>query len=261
MTHPAPQSKSQPLSLVRFLRRCCLACELFLAFGTLLTIAHMPFSEAMVANSRESVLITVPHGPFFVGCALHFGAGSNSPAGPYQVGGNISDTGSGSLSIGPIRLRGRNDDTKDSVHGISIRGTEGVLTITQPGEAARALRFVRWPFILSIMCTGGTCVALLDLFRRMLRSVERHEVFTAGNIRNVYWIGFILIASSIAKHVLVGWLVSRTIAFVTALQPQAALESSNGMEPFGIATGLMILAFAEILRQGLALKEENQLTI
>jgi hypothetical protein len=238
-----------------------MAGELFLGFGSLLVIVLMPFADTMVANSRESILITLPHGPFFVGCTLHFGAGPNAPAGPNQVGANISDTGSGSLSIGPIRLRARIAATEDSARGISIRNTEGMVTIAQPGDAARALRFVRWPFIFSLMCTGGTCVALLDLFRRMLRSVERQEVFTAGNIRNVYRIGFILIASNIANHVLVGWLVSRTISFVTALLPQAALVSSNGMEPFGIAAGLMILALAEILRQGLALKEENQLTI
>jgi hypothetical protein len=249
-------------SFIKFLRRCCLAGEIFLGVGSLLIVALIPYSEEMVGAGRQSIRITIPHGPFFVGCSLQFGAGPNSPDGSHQPGGNISDTGSGVFSVGPIRLRAANT-TGASAQGVSIRDIDGIVTIAQADNAARALRFVRWPFLFSMICTGLTCAALLELARRVLRSVEKQEVFTSENIRNVYGIGIILIVSNVVNHLLVGWLVSRTIAFVTTQLPEgtAALDSSFVIEPFGIAAGLLIVALAEVFRQGLALKEENQLTI
>jgi hypothetical protein len=258
MTNPPPRS----YSFIKFLRRCCLVGEILLSVGSLLIAALIPFSEGIVGAGRQSLRITIPHGPFFMGCTLQFGAGPHAPDGSHQPGGNISDTGSGVFSIGPIRLRSTNT-TSTSPQGVSVRGVDGIVTIAEPGNAARALRFVRWPFIFSMICTGLTCAALLDLARRVLRSVEKREVFTSENIRNVYWIGIILIVSNVLNHLLVSWLVSRTIAFVTAQLPEgtAGLDSSFVIEPFGIAAGLMIVALAEVFRQGLELKEDSQLTI
>ena len=136
-------------------------------------------------------------------------------------------------------------------------------TIMRPADAARALEYVRWPFILGILCTGATSVVILDLFRRMLGSVAKREVFTAENIRNVNRLGLLFIGASIAKLLLTGWLVTRFVAFVALSQMHgsAALKSFFEGDGSGIGIGLMIIVLAEVFRQGLALKEENQLTI
>ncbi len=242
---------------------CCLVGEIAAALGFLAAIVMIPFSQTRVANGRESIRINVAHGTFDGGCNVLFGGSPNSAGANSQPRGNASDIRFGSLSIGPLRLRAEREPEDSAAEDVSVQDVEGVVTIMHPANAALALAFVRWPFILSLLCTGATSVVLLDLFRRMLRSVAKREVFTTENLRNVYLLGILFIASSVAKLFLAGWLVNRFVAFVELSVPhgKAALESASDGDGSGIGIGLMILVLAGVFRQGLALKEDNQLTI
>jgi hypothetical protein len=202
-----------------------------------------------MADGREGIRINVQQGVFGGLCDFRFG----DPRG----------SSFGSLSVSPLLLGPSAEGKETSPQDLSIREIDGMATIMRPADAARALEYVRWPFILGILCTGATSVVILDLFRRMLGSVAKREVFTAENIRNVNRLGLLFIGASIAKLLLTGWLVTRFVAFVALSQMHgsAALKSFFEGDGSGIGIGLMIIVLAEVFRQGLALKEENQLTI
>ncbi len=247
-----PKSK-KPGLLPRILGVSCLVAEIAAAAGFLAAIVLIPFSQSLLASGRESIRINVPRGNFGAACDVHFGGVSHQPGGE----------GFGGLSIGPLQLRPDPDAMGSPGQDVSIRETEGMATIVQPADAARALEFVRWPFILGMLCSGATTVAILDLFRRMLRSVARSEVFTAENIRNVTRLGILFIASTIANLLLSGWLVNRFVAFVDMGLGRGTpvLQSFSEGDGTGIGIGLMILALAGVFRQGLVLKEDSDLTI
>jgi hypothetical protein len=224
---------------------CCLVGEVLTAIGITTAIFIVPFSQTRISSGRESIRIDVRT----AGCSIEFGGSSGR--------------GPGGLSFGPMHFRSDGNAGDASKQGVMVQDTEGTVTIVQPSDAARALEFVRWPVLLGLVCTGGTGVAILDLFRRMLRSVARREVFTAGNIRNVNRLGILFIASSVARLLLAGWLVNRLAAFVAMSWPQGnvALQSFSNADGSGIGIGLMILVLAGVFRQGLALKEDSDLTI
>jgi hypothetical protein len=243
------------LPLIKFLRLLCAIGEVATAIGLAFVVALIPLSEAKVAAGRESVAIYVPSGTFH----LVFNVRFSSPSDSFQ-GYNAMPAGPGSMSFGPVRLRAPKDERPQD---ISFRDMEGSVSILKPDDAAKALAFLEWPFVSTLLFTSAVTVTLLELFRRMLRSVEEREVFTDANIRNLYKIGILLIFSGIVRLLLAGWLVSRMVAFVTqhfATQGMA-LESSSGGNLSAVLPGLMIIALAEVFRHGLALKEDSQLTI
>ena len=98
----------------------------------------------------------------------------------------------------------------------------------------------------------------------MLVSVERQEVFSPSNIRNVRTIGILLVVSAFLRSLASSWLAVRMAGIVTPFLAggKVTLESSTeGGFLRGLATGLLILVLAEVFRQGLTLKEESDLTI
>lgn len=255
-TKSSPTPGSSPL--IRFLYACCALAEVLAAVGFLVAIVIVPFSEKMVASGRECLAVTIPRGTLNVGFKAQFG--SPSDARPDFVGSvSLQPAGpAGSLTFGPLHLK----PAAASGSGVSsLRPTEGLLTLNQPEEAAAALAFIRWPFLLSIACSGVLTVSLLELFRRLLKSVKAREVFTHANISIVTMIGVLLIASCLAKNLAEAWMVHRIIAFASSLPLGTPLESTSDGSGSGIAAGLLVLALAEVFRQGLVLREENALTI
>jgi hypothetical protein len=226
---------------------CCLVGEIAASIGFLAAIALVPFAQSGVASGREGVHINVPRGAF-EGCTFQFGDRSKQ---------------SGGFSIGPLRLLAEEESGHAAVQAVSIQDREGTVIIAQPASAAAALAYVRWSFILNLLCSGVTGVVILDLFRRMFGSVARREVFTAANVRNVYRLGILFIASSVAKMILAAWLVRRFIAFSALSLPQWSFSLNKSFEgdASGIGIGFMILVLAGVFYQGLALKEDNELTI
>jgi hypothetical protein len=244
--------------LIKILCAICAVSEVLIAIGFLVAIVLVPSSEKMVASGRERLAITIPTGTLAVGFKAQFGSPSDSW--PDLIGsGSMRPNGpAGSLTFGPLHLK---SSTNAGSAVAYLRPTEGLLTILQPEKAAEALAFIRWPFLLSISCSCILSAAILELFRRLLKSINSRVVFTHANIRNVNGIGIILIASCIAKNVAVAWMVHRMTSFAAGLPLEAPLESSSYGSGAGIAAGLLVLALAEVFRQGLVLREENALTI
>ncbi|HZS27994.1 MAG TPA: DUF2975 domain-containing protein [Candidatus Angelobacter sp.] len=184
---------------------------------------------------------------------------------------------------------------------LSIRDVFGSVGI-KFSEAGPLIRSLFWPLIGVLLSKTLAIVALCDLLRRMFRSVERREVFSAGNIRNLQKIGVLIIALTVAiaffersygvrtvEFINKNITVQGTVAIEIRLQPPHGMTAGNywihgflvridedqlvfgfarhrdffllTFDPRGIFLGLVLIGLGEALRQGLALKEENELTV
>jgi Protein of unknown function (DUF2975) len=164
------------------------------------------------------------------------------------------------VSAGPDRFPGIPDQAARTVR---VNALEGTLAFRQSQGLNQVLDAVKGPFVLCLLCTGGLSVAILDLLRRMFQSVGRGEAFTASNIRNLRLIGFSFLVSCVLKMLAAAWLLHRMTAAARLLlgTGKVVLDSATDGNWSGVAVGLVVLALAEIFRQGLALKEESLLTI
>jgi hypothetical protein len=128
--------------------------------------------------------------------------------------------------------------------------------------------------LLSVLYFAG----LFELMRRLFRNVVRGESFTRQTMRLVQVIGLSLVVYSIVSMVAEGWfqyelygyLANHATVLISGAQihlPQPDgynFKISGGGSPFGspyFFTGLLVLALSEVFRQGLVLKNENDLTV
>jgi|SRR5271157_4746668 len=264
------------LGYIKFLHVIFIICEVSAAIGLVAVLLLAPFLEAMVRSGRANVGLYAGHGSINWAFKIRL---------PYGTDSSISNEGAGlgaryprsenpgqeprygRMSFGPFLLHmGKGGFPMETPNmkepSIAIDQIEGTVTFLQPEAAAQALASATWPFVAGMLCTGGVTLAILDLLRRMLKSVYRREAFSVANIRNVQAIGFLVMASAILKLAAGAWLVSRMAAFVAAhVATGKVFFESSSQSDVSLAMGLLILALAEVFRQGLTLKEENQLTI
>jgi len=260
------------LRYIKFLHVLFVICEVSAAIGLVVVLLLAPFLEAMVRGGRANVGLYAGHGSIIWTFRIRLPYGADSSIGNEGARfGRSENPGQepsfGRMSFGPFQLRtGKGAIPMEAASmkdpSIAIDQLEGTVTFTKPEAAAQALASATWPFVAGMLCTGGVTLAILDLLRRMLKSVYRREVFTAANIRSVQSIGFLIMASAILKLAAGAWLVSRMAAFVAArVATGNVFFETSSQSDVSLATGFLILALAEVFRQGLALKEENQLTI
>lgn len=118
---------------------------------------------------------------------------------------------------------------------------------------------------------------LFDLLRRLFRNVGRGESFTRQSVYLVQIVGGTLIVYSIAAAIAENLFANAMLAYLaqhavvtvsgTALHlpaPQGAGFPHGVGSPFDSPVffcGLLVLALSEVFRQGLALKNENDLTV
>jgi hypothetical protein len=119
-------------------------------------------------------------------------------------------------------------------------------------------------------------VVLFDLLRRLFGAVGRGESFTPQSVRLVQIVGGTLIVFSVISTMVKSWVAGVIFTFlmqhtaITVSQapvrlPQVGMHPMQfGHWPFGDGmfwSGLLVLALAEVFRQGLALKREHDLTV
>lgn len=120
-------------------------------------------------------------------------------------------------------------------------------------------------------------IAVSDLMRRLFCIVVRGDSFRPQTVRLVQILGLTLIVFSIVSAMAEGWLQYALYAYLaqhatvwvsgTPIHlPHTDTFTYNGGNgsPFGsplFFSGLLVLALSEVFRQGLALKNENDLTV
>jgi hypothetical protein len=142
-------------------------------------------------------------------------------------------------------------------------------------EAAGAIERLKTYGLPLLLIRALFLAALFELLRRLFRNVGRGESFTPQSVRLVQIVGGALVAFSVVAalgetwfaHAMYGYLSGHTQIAVsgTSVQlPPAGKFSLHGHFPFRGAVffcGLLVLALAEVFRQGLALQRDSDLTV
>lgn len=172
---------------------------------------------------------------------------------------------------GTVALRARDGDSDLIV--TALRG--GItLFVAKAGGLIDLLKLYGLPLVLINLIFFAV---LFELLRRLFRNVGRGESFTRQSVFLVQIVGASLIVFSVVSaiverwfaHVMLNYMAQNAVVTIsgTALHLPAphgvAMFSLHGF-PFGspvFLSGLLVLALSEVFRQGLVLKNENDLTV
>ena len=158
---------------------------------------------------------------------------------------------------------------------LDLRAFSGnvAMTVTRPAGAVELFKAHGLPVLLIY---AAFFAALFELLRRLFRNVGRGESFSAQSVRLVQIVGGSLIVFSLVSaiaeswfgYAMYGYLAEHTqiaISGTPVQLPPAQRPPWLGFEsPFTSAeflAGLLVLALAEVFRQGLALQRDNDLTV
>ena len=116
--------------------------------------------------------------------------------------------------------------------------------------------------------------ALFELLRRLFLNVGRGDSFTPQSVRLVQIVGGALIVFSLITAVGESWFAHGMYAYLAEHTQIAISGTSVSLPPAGnmqllriplgspvLWSGLLVLALAEVFRQGLALQRESDLTV
>jgi len=172
---------------------------------------------------------------------------------------------------GSVVLRATNGDSDFTV--TALRGSV-TLFVEKAGGLIEVLKHHGLPLVLVNMIFFAI---LFDLLRRLFRNVGRGDSFTPQTVRLVQYLGGLLILFSLVSAFAENWFSQAVFAYLarhtvvtvsgTPLHlpvPQARIFPHIHGFPFGSSlffSGLLVLALSEVFRQGLALKNENDLTV
>jgi hypothetical protein len=146
------------------------------------------------------------------------------------------------------------------------------MTVEKAGGMIALLKRYGLPLIL---IKALFLTALFELLRRLFRNVGRGDSFTPQSVRLVQIVGFLLIGYAVVAGLtgsLFAWAAydyftqhTQIAVSGTPLRlPAAGHHPPFDMSVFGhpiFFSGLLVLALAEVFRQGLALQNENDLTV
>lgn len=172
---------------------------------------------------------------------------------------------------GTVALRATNGDSDFTL--TALRGSI-TLFVAKAGGLIELLKIYGLPLILINLIFFAV---LFDLLRRLFRNVGRGESFTRQNVFLVQIVGASLIVFSLVSafierwfaHVMLNYVAQNAVVTISGTSLHlpaphgAAIFSLHGF-PFGspvFFSGLLVLALSEVFRQGLALKNENDLTV
>ncbi len=157
---------------------------------------------------------------------------------------------------------------------LSARAFNGhvAMTVDEPSGVVERLKRYGLPLLL-IHAVFFT--ALFELLRRLFRNVGRGDSFTPQSVRLVQIVGGVLIVFSLVSaigesqfaYAMWAYLTEHTqiaISGTSVRLPPAENRLFLGRFPFDSPVfycGLLVLALAEVFRQGLALQRESDLTV
>ena len=172
---------------------------------------------------------------------------------------------------GTVALRASGGDSDFTL--TALRGSV-TFFVAKAGGLIEILKLYGLPLILINLIFFAV---LFELLRRLFRNVGRGESFSRQNVFLVQIVGAALIVYSLISalaerwfaHVMLNYVAQN--ATVTISGTSLHLPPPHGMAifslhgfPFGSPVffcGLLVLALSEVFRQGLMLKNENDLTV
>jgi hypothetical protein len=172
----------------------------------------------------------------------------------------------GTVALNPVN--GDSDFTATALGG-SLR-----LLVQKAGGLLEVVVHYGLPLVL---INAIFLAVLFDLLRRLFRNVGRGESFTRQSVYLVQMVGTSLILFSLVSAFVESWFANAVFVYLaqhavvtvsgTSLHlptPRGTMFPGGHGFPFGspvFYSGLLVLALSEVFRQGLALKNENDLTV
>lgn len=270
--------KKRPAVLQLLVSLCLVGCIVGqLYIGMFLTSSLFAFSYAtsVVENKKGNIAFVI--GPGVPSIYLTQGSAKFSAIQEVSLMGLqslwfagltpfLSWEGHGNISLGPLRFttgaRYRLEMKNMNAEAVQMDSLNGMVSFIRPANPAEILGTVRFPFFASVFCFGAINLAILEMLRRMLRKVQQGDAFTRASVRGVQAIGVLFILSGILQPLATGWFISEIAAYATNHLTTGILFDTRSILNYPVIfTGAVILALAEIFRQGVALKEDNTLTI
>lgn len=147
------------------------------------------------------------------------------------------------------------------------------LTINQPAGVVELLKAYGLPVLLMYAVFFA---ALFELLRRLFRNVGSGNSFTTQSVRLVQIVGGSLVVFSLVTAIAESWFAYAMYDYLvqhaqiaisgTPVQPPPAqrppwLGHGFPLHRPALFAGLLVLALAEVFRQGLALQRDNDLTV
>jgi hypothetical protein len=174
----------------------------------------------------------------------------------------------------PVTFGLQPDASSQRKPALSLRAFNGnvAMTVDEPSGVVERLKRYGLPLLL---INAVFFTALFELLRRLFRNVGRGDSFTPQSVRLVQIVGGSLIAFSLIAAVGESWFAHAMYAYLSQHTDIAISGTSVRLPPAGdmplfgrfpfkstvFYCGLLVLALAEVFRQGLALQRENDLTV
>ena len=160
-------------------------------------------------------------------------------------------------------------------HALKVTAFSGNLAMTmdQPPGVIELLNTYGLPLLL---LHAIFFAALFELLRRLFHMVEQGKSFSPQSVRLVQIVGVSLMVFSLLSAIGEGWFVHAVYAYLVEHTQIAISGAPVHLPPAGdrpwpgegfsfsdgaFLSGLLVLALAEVFRQGLALQRDNELTV
>lgn len=158
-------------------------------------------------------------------------------------------------------------NTPDNVE-VKLSPLSGSLWVTYANEGREFSALSRWHFFLCEAEGIAFSYLLFDLLYRLCRKIEDGEIFSSENTRLVRNIGLALVGFQALVGITGAWYARVANRFLEEhigsdhLQLKAHWYSGGYSPSISlITTGCLVILLAEVFRQGLILKTENDLTV
>jgi hypothetical protein len=160
---------------------------------------------------------------------------------------------------------------------ISLDSLEGHISVTEKA-GTDALQQLKRQIAPTLFITYLLWFAVTNLLWRVCRNIETGQVFVADNLKLLRWLGVWIIVCGVLMTIAINWEHAHVAVFVKQHATFGGLTVANSPNEHAtgaarilgyawainyteLITGLLLLALAEVFRQGLALKRESELTV
>lgn len=195
------------------------------------------------------------------------------------------DGGSMNIHLGEVRLTLPADTytlRSDTLRGeaLQLRDVTADLRLRHPEDISGYLAAVRGPGIATVLFVGAMMFGICELLRRLFKNVSRGDAFTEANVKNLHKIGVMILLLTFGGNLLASWTLANMAGYLSEHVEATGIEIDYtptnhhrrglslyadyfvlNIDAVGIFGGLLVLALGEAFRQGLKLREENDLTI
>ncbi len=133
------------------------------------------------------------------------------------------------------------------------------LLITETKIKVENTSLFQFPIIVLLLFLGAFSFTVLEQLRRMVKTVEEGNPFVTSNVRKIQVLAVLFMLVPVLSKILLE-MMDAWIRATFEFEGLVLQESSMSAYPW-IFTGFLFLTIGKIISEGIALREEQELTI